>query len=162
MKLREYYVDQFVSNVRDAEHQLYWAVVEGNIRARHSGRLLTPEEAYALREKRWSPVDLYALPPDLELSVEDAKRIWMEVTLPESLTRALVQANQDQPERHHKAAPKLERARGAIKALYPNRVPDQATISNKLLCRAVCRWLKENSLEEVSDETILRAAGRSK
>ena len=81
-KLREYCgSDQFVPDVRDAEYQLYWAVVDGNIRARHGGRLLTPEEAHALREKSWSSVegDLYALPSDLELSVKDAKHIWREV-----------------------------------------------------------------------------------
>jgi hypothetical protein len=164
MKLREYYVDLFVPNVRDAEHQLYWAVVEGNIRARHSGHLLTPEEAYALREKRWSLVegDLYALPPDLELSVEDAKRIWMEVALPESPTRTLVQADESQPESHHKAAPALERARRAIKELYLDDVPDQSNISNKRLCAEVLAWLEANKQEKVGDDTILRAAGRRK
>jgi hypothetical protein len=79
-KLREYYVDPYVRGVRDAEYQLYWAVVEGNVRARLNGRLLTSKETHALRDKRWSDAedDIYALPPDIELSVEDAKRIWVQ------------------------------------------------------------------------------------
>jgi hypothetical protein len=77
LKLREYYVDPFVPDVPRAEYELYWAVVEGAIRARHKGQELTLEEAYALREKRWSDGkdDHHALPPDLELSVVDAERI---------------------------------------------------------------------------------------
>src|SRR5262249_26537547 len=72
LKLREYYVDPFVPDVRDAEYQLYWAVVEGNIRARHKGKTMTREEAYMLREKRWSDAEgvSYQLPADIELSVE--------------------------------------------------------------------------------------------
>jgi hypothetical protein len=167
MKLREYYVDQFVSNVRDAEYQLYWAVVDGSIRARHSGRLLTLEEAYALRNKSWSPVegDLYALPPDLELSVEDAKHIWMEVALPESLTRTLDAGNAqpDVPEqqRQPRRQPQRERAERAIAAVYPNGIPDQGTVSDAWLCKAVGDWCQQNGWN-ISEDTILRAAGRRK
>jgi hypothetical protein len=76
LKLREYYVDWYVRDPRDAEHDLYWAVVDGAVRTRLEGRLLTSEEAYALRKKRWSDAEEYALPADLELSVADAKRFW--------------------------------------------------------------------------------------
>jgi hypothetical protein len=43
-----------------------------------NGQLMTSEEVPALCEKRWSDAkgDLYALPADIELSEEDAKRIW--------------------------------------------------------------------------------------
>jgi len=92
LKLREYYVDAYVPNLRDAQHQLYWAVVDGKLRARHKGRILTSEEANALHVseflggrvfKRWSdcPTELYALPADIELSVEDAERIWGDLSL---------------------------------------------------------------------------------
>jgi hypothetical protein len=157
MKLREYYVDQFVSNVRDAEYQLYWAVVDGKIRARHGGRLLTPEEAYALRNERWSLVegDLYALPSDLELSVEDAKHIWMEVALPESLTRTLNAGNAHGPRRR----PQRELAERAIATLYPNGVP--GTVSEAQLCKSVGNWCQKNGWN-ISEDTILRAAGRRK
>jgi hypothetical protein len=174
MKLREYYVDPFVRDVRDAEYQLYWAVVEGNIRARHKWRELTREEADALREKRWSDLedDHYALPPDIQLSVEDAERIWgsSQCPLPESLTRALDAGNASaqpegrRPERQHRprGRPTRERVQGAIAALYPNGVPDQVAVSNKQLCGAVGDWLKHNKLRDVSDDTILRAVGRRK
>jgi hypothetical protein len=170
MKLRESYVDQFVSDVRAAEYQLFWAVVDGNIRARHGGRLLTPEEAYALREKSWSSVegDLYALPPDIELSVEDAKHIWMEVALPESLTRTLdvgnAQPDGGPPERQRRprSQPERDRAKDALAALYPKGVPDQGTLSNVRLHKAVGDWCQQNGRPEISKDTILRAAGRCK
>jgi hypothetical protein len=161
MKLRESYIDQFVSDVRDAEYQLYWAVVDGNIRARHGGRLLTPEEAYALREKSWSSVegDLYALPPDIELSVEDAKHIWMEVALPESLTRTLDVGNaQSERQRRPRSQPERNRAKSAVAALYPDGVP--GTVSDVRLCKAVKDWCQKNGQPDISEDTILRAAGR--
>jgi hypothetical protein len=167
MKLREYYVDQFVSNVKDAEYQLYWAVVDGNIRARHGGRLLTPEEVYALRNKSWSSVegDLYALPPDLELSVEDAKHIWMEVALPESLTRTLDVGNvqpdgrSSEQQRQPRSQPERERAKTALAALYPKGVPD--AVSDAGLYKTIGDWCQQNG-GPVSKDTILRAAGRRK
>jgi hypothetical protein len=176
LKLREYCVDPFVRDVRNAEYQLYWAVVEGNIRAKHNGKTLTPEEAYALREKRWSNAegDLYQLPADIELSVEDAEHIWggAQLPLPKSLTRALNVGNvtalgeENQPERQQQRQPRGNPARDsaqrAIDALYPSGVPDQATISNARLCHAAGKWLKENGYANVSDDTILRAAGRRK
>jgi hypothetical protein len=60
--------------------------------------------------------------------------------------------------KHHKSQPKYERARRVIEALYPNGVPDAATESNKKLCKRVSEALSE----AVSDDTILRAAGRRK
>jgi hypothetical protein len=175
LKLREYYVDPFVPDVRNAEYQLYWAVVEGNIRAKHKGKILTREEADALREKRWSNAegDLYQLPADIELSVEDAEHIWggAQLPLPESLTRALNVGNvtalgeENQPERQRRQPrgnPARDSAQRAIDALYPSGVPDQATISNARLCRAAGEWLKRNGYTNVSDDTILRAAGRRK
>jgi hypothetical protein len=57
---------------------------------------------------------------------------------------------------------KIERVQRAIEALYPNGVPDQATEPNVTLCRRVSAKLKESQLPDVSDDTILRAAGRRK
>jgi hypothetical protein len=59
-----------------------------------------------------------------------------------------------------RSQPAFERARRVIKELYPNGVPDQATESNKKLCKRVSEKLKET--EAVSADTILRAAGRRK
>jgi hypothetical protein len=61
---------------------------------------------------------------------------------------------------HTRGQPARERAQIAIKALYPQGVPDPASEPNVLLCRKVGNWLKERSLPGVSDPTILRAAGR--
>ena len=58
----------------------------------------------------------------------------------------------------NKSRPAFERARRVIDELYPDGVPDQATLSNKLLCDQVSKKLKES----VSPETIYRAAGRRK
>jgi hypothetical protein len=69
----------------------------------------------------------------------------------------------DHPQRPRGGSrPALERARGGIKELYPHGVPDQATEPNAILCRKVGDWLKSNSMPEVSDPTILRAARRRK
>jgi hypothetical protein len=61
-----------------------------------------------------------------------------------------------------KRNPGRERAFGVIKELYPQGVPDQAILPNTLLCRQVGEKLKEKNLPGVSDDTILRAAGRRK
>jgi 7-cyano-7-deazaguanine synthase in queuosine biosynthesis len=63
---------------------------------------------------------------------------------------------------HGKSSPALERARGAIKELYPNGVPCQSAEPNANLCRRIGEKLKQAGLPDVSDDTILRAAGRRK
>jgi hypothetical protein len=57
-----------------------------------------------------------------------------------------------------KSRPEFDRARRVIEKLYPDGVPDQATINNKRLWERVIENLKET--ERVSKDTILRAAGR--
>lgn len=61
-----------------------------------------------------------------------------------------------------KSQPALERARGVIKELYLNGVPGQAAEPNANLCRRVGERLKQAGLPGVSNDTILRAAGRRK
>jgi hypothetical protein len=61
-----------------------------------------------------------------------------------------------------KGSPSLQRAHDAIRELYPHGVPDQATEPNAVLCRRVGEKLKIAQLPDVSDDTILRAAGRRK
>jgi hypothetical protein len=56
--------------------------------------------------------------------------------------------------------PARERAKLAIASLYPKGVPDQITKPNTILCRELARWLKVNRLPDLSNNTILRAAGR--
>jgi hypothetical protein len=59
-----------------------------------------------------------------------------------------------------RSQPARERASQAIGELYPRGVPAQATEPNHFLYRRVRRWLGERGFRDVSDETILRAAGR--
>jgi hypothetical protein len=70
------------------------------------------------------------------------------------------QARPQRPRR--KSWPAIERAQDAIQALYPDGVPNQSTEPNKYLCRKVSEKLEELKLPKVSDDTILRAAGRRK
>jgi hypothetical protein len=56
-----------------------------------------------------------------------------------------------------RSRPKLERALRAIAEVYPEGVPDQATEPNSKLCQRVGEKLKGL---QISDDTILRAAGR--
>jgi hypothetical protein len=57
-------------------------------------------------------------------------------------------------------SPSRERAEVALRAVYPQGIPDQATEPNVSLCRRVGQHLKESRLPGVSDDTTLRAAGR--
>ena len=62
----------------------------------------------------------------------------------------------------HRSQPAFERARRAINELFPKGVPGQADVPNATLCRRVGVKLKNDGLPNVSDDTILRAAGRRK
>jgi hypothetical protein len=75
-KMREYYLDWAVSDLDTAEKQLYLAVIKGEIRARLNGRLLGPEWLTQIEKMKFHDGDSFAQPPDIELSVDDAKRKW--------------------------------------------------------------------------------------
>jgi len=64
--------------------------------------------------------------------------------------------------RRNKGRPACERARRVIDELYPDGVPDQATVSNKSLCKHVNEKLKKMGQQPVSQDTVERAAGRRK
>jgi hypothetical protein len=55
-----------------------------------------------------------------------------------------------------KGGKKLEAARRVLAELYPDGVPDQATLPNKALCTAVAKQLPFR----IGNNTILRAAHR--
>ena len=59
-----------------------------------------------------------------------------------------------------RSRPARERVLQAIAELYPQGVPTQAAVPNASLCRRVARWVRERGLLVVSEDTILRAAGR--
>jgi hypothetical protein len=59
-----------------------------------------------------------------------------------------------------RSRPTRDRAQQIIEELYPQGVPEPATLPNALLCRLVGAKLKELGLPQASDDTILRVAGR--
>jgi hypothetical protein len=76
-KMIDYYVGYLVPPTEDAEFHLYQAVIDGTVRVRCAGQLLTKAETAAFANKRWSPRegDFYALPPDIGISVSDVERV---------------------------------------------------------------------------------------
>jgi len=68
----------------------------------------------------------------------------------------------NQLKRAKRGGPSIERAQRAIEMLFSDGVPDQALLPNKTLCGRVGEWLKTSGLSKVSNDTILRAAGRRK
>jgi hypothetical protein len=75
--MREYYAQFFAAHVQDPQHEIYRSVVGGTIRTKYKGRLLTTKEAAALAEMTcWDEKSPFALPSDIQLSVEDALMIF--------------------------------------------------------------------------------------
>ena len=59
-------------------------------------------------------------------------------------------------------SPALERAREAVNELFPQGVPTQAVLPNRNLCDRVHQKIAHKKLPNLSDDTVLRAAGRRK
>jgi hypothetical protein len=59
-----------------------------------------------------------------------------------------------------RSRPTRERAQRVIHEVFPQGVPGPADLPNAVLCRRVGKKLKEQGLADVSDDTILRVAGR--
>jgi hypothetical protein len=76
LKVREYCVDHCFDDLMESERQLYMAVIRGELRARHKGRQLGARMVKAAFENEIRCPNPFTLPPDIELSVEDAKGIW--------------------------------------------------------------------------------------
>jgi hypothetical protein len=75
--MRDYYAHFFLApHVQDPQHEIYKSVVGGTIQAKYQGRILTTEEAAALVETCRDANSPYALPPDIQLSVEDALMVF--------------------------------------------------------------------------------------
>jgi len=75
----------YVQYPSDSQWELFRAVYEGAVRVRYHGRDLTGEERWKLLRKRHSDDvlgDPWALPCDIEVSVEDIRRIWNDETYP--------------------------------------------------------------------------------
>lgn len=58
----------------NADYQLYHAVISGEVRARIDGVLFT--DFKYLKSRKWSNDNIWALPADLELNLDDIDRIW--------------------------------------------------------------------------------------
>ena len=63
-------------------------------------------------------------------------------------------------QRTAKGRPNFERAKRAVDELYPDGPPEQAALPNMQLLAQVGQKLKNQRLPSVSNDTILRAAGR--
>jgi hypothetical protein len=61
-----------------------------------------------------------------------------------------------------RARPPREAAKAVIDGLWPDGVPEQYELRNALLITRVKEQLKSNGSPEISEDTILRAAGRKK
>jgi hypothetical protein len=75
LKIIEYYVLTPDRGCDEAEKQLYLAVMKGEVRSALNGRELGPEWRNQISHMKFDERP-FTLPPDLRLSVEDAKRIW--------------------------------------------------------------------------------------
>jgi hypothetical protein len=75
-KLQDYYVETAVPDPDEAQKQIYEAVISGKVRARRKGLVLGPEWLKQIAQLKVDEANPFALPPDIELSVEDAKRKW--------------------------------------------------------------------------------------
>jgi hypothetical protein len=56
--------------------------------------------------------------------------------------------------------PVTGRAKAALNQLYPDGYPDQITVPNQILCARVLKQLSDSKKPPVSNDSILRAAGR--
>jgi hypothetical protein len=73
-KMMDYYMDQS-DGIEACKKRLYLAVIKGEVRARLKGRVLGPEWLKQIAAMKYDE-DPLTLPPDLELSVQDAKKLW--------------------------------------------------------------------------------------
>jgi hypothetical protein len=75
-KLREWLECRLSTNWQRAQRELHRAVVTGKVRARLNGRLLGPEWLKQIDRMIFDDTNPVQLPPDIELSVKDAERVW--------------------------------------------------------------------------------------
>lgn len=88
----------------------------------------------------------------IELSTADAQTVLCGPTV-----EAVPPRRQTRPTR---ARPAFDREKNTLNALYPEGVPSQAELPNFQLCYRVKQKISELRQPPISDDTILRAAGR--
>jgi hypothetical protein len=74
LKVREYYLDTHFDSISTANKWLYLAVIRGVVRARSKGLVLGPEWVKQLSKMPYDHDNPFALPPDIELSIDDVKK----------------------------------------------------------------------------------------
>jgi hypothetical protein len=166
LKVWEYYVAPHVDSVEDGWYQLYWAVCDGNVRARYKGRIFSSQEAYKLRETKWGG-DCFDLPPDIELSVDDALAIWRPSSSEktgklENKVAAVPSANasvsKESKPADRTSGPKRsveqESIAVAIEALWSNVVPSGMPVKERN--KKIMAWQRDKGRAVVSDRTIRR------
>lgn len=116
-----------------------------------------PLQKWFLRRER-SRVHGYWYLAWIEVSAADVKTVLCDTEEP----NGPVPTNQPRISEERRTRPTFDRAKKALKELYPDGVPDQADLPNAVLCRQVGVKLREAGQPDVSDDTILRAAGRRK
>jgi hypothetical protein len=75
-KLTDYYLEWAEPPIADIEKELYRAVINGEVRSRSKGIVHGPEWLKQIDKRIFNPDNRYALPPDIGISVSDAKRKW--------------------------------------------------------------------------------------
>jgi hypothetical protein len=75
-KMQEWLQYRLSANWQRAQRELHRAVVTGQVRARLNGRLLGPEWLKQIDRMIFDDTNPVQLPPDIELSVKDAERVW--------------------------------------------------------------------------------------
>jgi hypothetical protein len=73
LKLLEYFVP---AGIKDPEEALFVAVLAGAVRSRHESVILDAKRRMQLWYHRADPNNRYVLPSDIDLSVNDARRLW--------------------------------------------------------------------------------------
>jgi hypothetical protein len=76
-KILETYVQPAFSDFDEAEKDLRIAVITGEVCARFHGEIIGPETRAEIARSVYDPKSPAALPPDIEISVEDAERVWL-------------------------------------------------------------------------------------
>jgi len=93
----------------------------------------------------------------IEVSVADVAKAFGRATTDD---QAPALRDPRQATRARRTRPASEGAERAVEALYHGKIPTQVEVPNATLFKNVGAWLKSNGLPDVSNDTILRAAGR--
>jgi len=140
------------ADIEDRKRRLIDDIVAGRRRVRHA---LSEGEHGEIVD--WRYVD--GIPRDF-LLYGHVDWTWSTVTF-NGVTLANIEVA-EVPGRRAKGRPSRARALAALRDIYGDDVPDQASEPDYRLCCKVAERLKANGLPGVSNDTILRAAGRRK